>query len=121
MSYSLRRRARLLWDFIIQGVLRQVSSRATIKLDWLAFLGGPAMEWNLADAKNRFSELVNLALTKGPQRVRRRKDAVVVISGDEYDRLVGARPAFKDFLLSGESFSDLNLERDPSPGRYVKL
>jgi prevent-host-death family protein len=44
-------------------------------------------DWNLADAKNRFSELVNLALTKGPQRVRRRKDEVVVISAKDYERL----------------------------------
>lgn len=79
------------------------------------------MDWNLADAKNRFSELVNLALTKGPQRVRRRKDAVVVISGEEYDRLVGTRPAFKDYLVRGESFAGLDLERDRSPGRDVAL
>ena len=79
------------------------------------------MDWNLADAKNRFSELVNLALTKGPQRVRRRKDEVVVISGREYDRLVGARPAFKEYLVRGESLVGLELERDPSAGRDVAL
>ena len=39
--------------------------------------------WNLADAKNRFSELVNLALSDGPQTVRRRKDEVVVIAAKE--------------------------------------
>jgi antitoxin Phd len=75
------------------------------------------MEWNLADAKNRFSEVVNLALTEGPQRVRRRKDAVVIVSAAEFDRLVGKRPAFKDYLLEGESFEGLDLQRDPSPGR----
>ncbi len=35
------------------------------------------MEWNLAEAKNRFSEVVTRVLTEGPQRIRRRKDAVV--------------------------------------------
>ena len=35
------------------------------------------MEWQLADAKNRFSELVNQALRVGPQRVRRRNEAVM--------------------------------------------
>ncbi len=44
------------------------------------------MEWNLADAKNRFSEVVNLALTEGPQRVRRRKDTVVLMSVEEFER-----------------------------------
>ena len=38
------------------------------------------MDWRLADAKNRFSELVTQALTLGPQRVRRFKDAVIILS-----------------------------------------
>ena len=43
------------------------------------------MEWNLQDAKNRFSEVVELALTKGPQTVKRRgKVAVVVVSAEHY-------------------------------------
>lgn len=79
------------------------------------------MIWNLAEAKNRFSELVNLALTKGPQRVTRRKDAVVVIAAAEYERLTGKLPAFKDYLTQGESFDGLELGRDPSPGRNVGL
>ena len=79
------------------------------------------MDWLLADAKNRFSELVTRALTLGPQRVRRRHQAVVVIAQAEYDRLVGARMGLKDYLLSGPDFHDLDLTRDPSPSRPVKL
>jgi antitoxin Phd len=79
------------------------------------------MEWNLADAKNRFSELVNLVLSKGPQRVRRRKDLVVVIAAEEYERLKGKRPSFKDYLLKGESFEGLDLERDANTSREVSL
>ena len=79
------------------------------------------MEWNLADAKNRFSEVVNLALTEGPQRVRRRKDTVVVVAAEEYERHVGHRPAFKDYLSQGESFEGLDLARDQSPGRNFPL
>jgi antitoxin Phd len=79
------------------------------------------MEWNLADAKNRFSEVVNLALTEGPQRVRRRKDTVVVVAAEEFERLVGQRPTFKDYLAQGESFEALDLSRDKSPSRDVAL
>jgi prevent-host-death family protein len=44
--------------------------------------------WKLEDAKNRFSEVVRLALSDQPQRVTRNgRDAVVVISAAEYDRL----------------------------------
>lgn len=78
-------------------------------------------DWNLADAKNRFSELVNLALTKGPQRVRRRKDEVVVIAAQEYERLKGKRPKFKDYLIKGPSFEGLKLDRDRSQAREISL
>jgi antitoxin Phd len=78
-------------------------------------------DWNLADAKNRFSELVNLALTKGPQRVRRRADEVVIMSVKDYDRLRGKKATFKDYLTEGESFDGLDLERDNSVGREVVL
>ncbi len=79
------------------------------------------MEWNLAEAKNRFSEVVRRALTEGPQRIRRRKDAVVVVAAEDYERLTGQRPGFKDYLIRGESFEGLDLTRDPSPGREVDL
>jgi prevent-host-death family protein len=44
--------------------------------------------WKLEDAKNRFSEVVRLAMADQPQRVTRNgRDAVVVVSAAEYDRL----------------------------------
>ena len=79
------------------------------------------MDWTLADAKNRFSELVTLALTKGPQRVRRRREAVVVVAAEEYERLVGKRPSFKEYLRSGPSLEGVDLTRDASPPRDVRL
>lgn len=79
------------------------------------------MTWNLAEAKNKLSELVNLALTQGPQTITRRKDAVVVISAKEYAELTGKRQSFKDFLMSGPSFEGLDLKRDKTSMRNVKL
>ena len=79
------------------------------------------MEWRLADAKNRFSELVNMALTEGPQHIFRRNDEVVVISAQEYERFLGERLTFKDYLMQGEDFDDLDLARDRSPSRDVVL
>jgi prevent-host-death family protein len=77
--------------------------------------------WNLADAKNRFSELVNMALTKGPQRVHRRHDEVIVISAKEYDKLKGKQTSFKDYIVQGESFDSLDLTRDASDSRDIGL
>ncbi len=45
-------------------------------------------EWQLQDAKNQFSAVVDAALGGEPQRVTRRgKPAVVVLSCEAYDRL----------------------------------
>ena len=80
------------------------------------------MEWRLAEAKNKFSELVNRALSEGPQRVTRRDDVVIVIAEHDYEQLIGKRLSFKEFLLQdGPALDDLNLERDRSPMRDVEL
>jgi len=80
------------------------------------------MSWNVADAQKRFRELIRKALEEGPQHVQhRRKDTVVVIASDEYERLSGQRQGFKDYLMRGASFEGLELERDQSPSRDVAL
>jgi antitoxin Phd len=79
------------------------------------------MTWNLADAKNRLSEVVNLALNEGPQTITRRKDTVVVISAERYAELTGQRRGFKEFLMGGPSFEGLDLGRDRGPMRDVEL
>jgi antitoxin Phd len=77
------------------------------------------MNWQLAQAKNKLSEVVNRALTEGPQRISRRGDIVVVVSAAEYDRLTGEHPSIVDYLLNGPDMSDLDLSRDQSPMRDV--
>ena len=45
------------------------------------------MSWQLQEAKNHLSEVVNLALTEGPQTITRHgKPTVVVMSAEQYDR-----------------------------------
>ena len=81
-----------------------------------------SMEWQLAQAKNRFSEVVNRALSKGPQRVRRRLDVVVVVAEADYEKLTGKHRSFKEFLMAkGPGLEGLDLTRDRSPMRDVKL
>jgi len=75
------------------------------------------MEWQLAEAKNKFSEVVNRALTEGPQRITRRGEAVIVLSEDEYKRLTGKQETFKEFLLNGPDWGELEITRDESPMR----
>ncbi|MBS1828326.1 MAG: type II toxin-antitoxin system Phd/YefM family antitoxin [Acidobacteria bacterium] len=58
------------------------------------------MKWPLADAKNKLSELIDLALSSGPQFISRRgHDVVVVLSISHYEQLSAQRKPFTDFLL----------------------
>lgn len=79
------------------------------------------MEWLLAEAKNKLSEVVSLALTSGPQRIKKRDQAVILLSEDDYLKLIGEKPSFKNFLMEGLSFEGLDLKRDHTPGRDIDL
>ncbi len=84
----------------------------------------PGADWQLQDAKPRFSELLRRAPTEGPQRVIiRGHDAVVVIAADELERL---RPPADDqmpFVACMESLDvdGLDLTRARDTGRDVEL
>jgi prevent-host-death family protein len=80
------------------------------------------MEWKLAEAKNRLSELVTKAKTEGPQTIRRHNEAVIVLAEETYQALLGKQPTFKDWLLNGPRLDDLELpDRRTSSMREVKL
>ncbi len=81
----------------------------------------PDVDWQLSEAKNRFSEVVRRALTEGPQRVRRRRDSVIVISEKDYLELSGERLGLADFLRQGPDVSSLELGRDASPIREPEI
>lgn len=76
-------------------------------------------DWAVADAKNRFSELITKALTEGPQRVRRRGEGVVVMSEAEFEKLKPPEKDFIEHLMSGPSFEGLDLERSQDLSRNV--
>ena len=66
--------------------------------------------WQVQDAKARFSELLDTTLKKGPQVVTRRGvEAAVLVPIDEWRRLKEAsRPTIKELLLgSGPRFENL--------------
>ena len=80
------------------------------------------MSWQVQEAKQRFSALVRRAIEEGPQTVTRHgEEVVVVLSAQEYRRLMGDKPSFKDFLLSGPDLSELDLRRDCGMPREVAL
>jgi prevent-host-death family protein len=74
-------------------------------------------EWLLSEAKNKFTEVVNMALI-APQTIKRRKETVVLISAEEYNRLrqsdpfCASFPENKNFLQSMVGKSTVNMSTD---------
>ena len=63
--------------------------------------------WQLQDAKARFSELVKKAREQGPQHVSvRGEPAVVVVSEEDFTRLTSSRPSIVDHILEGALWPD---------------
>ena len=77
--------------------------------------------WQVQEAKQKFSALVQRALDEGPQIVTRRgEEVVVVLSAREYRRLTGGAPDFKAFLLAAPDLDRLELRRAGDPARTVE-
>jgi prevent-host-death family protein len=82
--------------------------------------------WQLQDAKARFSELVKRAREEGPQHVSvRGEPAVVVVSEKEFARLVSPRRSIVDHILVGARWPDDVVDainaRSRDTGRDVTL
>ena len=79
--------------------------------------------WQLQEAKNRFSEVVNKALSEGPQTVTRHgEEIVVVLSKAEYNRLKKSQIGLVDFFRQSPLVGiELDLERDQSLPRDINL
>jgi antitoxin Phd len=79
--------------------------------------------WQLQDAKARFSELVRCAANDGPQNITvHGKSTVIVMSKQEYDKLQQPKISFIELLRRSPLFGlDLHIERDMSPNRDIDL
>jgi prevent-host-death family protein len=81
--------------------------------------------WRLQDAKARFSELVRMAHSEGPQLVTLHgRDAVVVVDAGEFQRLKGGRTGqlLVDALqASPHRETELAPPRSAMPVRAVEL
>jgi len=71
--------------------------------------------WQLQEAKNKFSEVVEEALSDGPQVITKRGvEAVIVLSYSEYRKLLASQKKLSEFFRQSplvESELDLNRNR----------
>lgn len=79
--------------------------------------------WQLQDAKNKFSSLVQKAQHNGPQVVTKHgKDAVVVLSVEEYKKLIKPQKSLVSFLQSSPlATEEVDLERKKDLPRDIEL
>jgi prevent-host-death family protein len=77
--------------------------------------------WKLEDAKARFSEIVRLASSDGPQLVTvRGKEAAVILDPETYRRLLPSteeRKPISEFLRGLKLLSKIDITRAPDTGR----
>ena len=79
--------------------------------------------WTVADAKARFSEMIEQARAKGPQTITRRgRAAVVVVSAEEWERKSKRTGNLADFLAASPlRGSGLVVQRRKDRARKVAL
>ncbi len=79
--------------------------------------------WQLQEAKNKFSQVVNDALAKGPQVITRRGEEVVVIpSKSEFSHLKGTQISLVEFFQNSPLAGlELDLTRDSTLPRDLEL
>ena len=79
--------------------------------------------WQLQDAKNRFSELVRKAREEGPQVIAMHgRDAVVVVSANEFRILSQPRGSLVDFFRKSPLAGvNLDLDRSTQSDKRVNL
>jgi prevent-host-death family protein len=85
-----------------------------------------AQEWQLQEAKARFSEVFRLARERGPQRVTKHgREAVVIIPAEEYARITAPprrRGSIAEFFAASPlRGSGIALDRKRDFGRAIKL
>jgi len=75
--------------------------------------------WQLQEAKNKLSELVDEALTEGPQVITKRGvETAIVLSYADYRKLLLNQQKLSDFFRESPFVGvELDLTRDTSPSR----
>jgi antitoxin Phd len=75
--------------------------------------------WQLQEAKNKFSEVVDEALKKGPQIITRRGvETAVLLSSAEYRRMLVNKKKISDFFHESPfAKEEIDFTRDKSDAR----
>jgi antitoxin Phd len=80
-------------------------------------------QWQLQEAKAKFSEVVKLANREGPQEITMRgQPTAILISLEDFKRIKEKKPSLVSLMRSSPLAGiNLDLQRDQSPARDIKL
>ena len=79
--------------------------------------------WQLQEAKNKFSKLVEKAQNEGPQFVTKHgKESVVVLSAETYRNIIKPKSNLLQFIQASPlSKTSISFDRDKSLTRDIEL
>jgi len=79
--------------------------------------------WQLQEAKSHFSEVVDEALSHGPQQITRHgEEVVVILSSKEFRRLTRPKGDIVDFFSQSPfAEADIDLSRSRETARGLEL
>lgn len=88
-----------------------------------ATMGKHTAKWAVAEAKARFSQVIDRALTDGPQAITRNgRTAVIVVSAEEWQRKTKRQGSLADFFAASPlRGSGLRIERVKDKPRDIDL
>ncbi len=79
------------------------------------------MGWQLQEAKNKFSEVIDQAVKNGPQEITRHGEkTAVLLSMKDYRKLVGRKGNLADFFRDSP-LGGISFERNKDLPRSVDL
>jgi len=79
-------------------------------------------QWQLQEAKNKFSQVVKQAQQGKPQYITvHGKPAAVIVSIDDYQKLNQPQTSLSEALMMPLLEQDLDLSRDPDTGREINF
>ena len=78
--------------------------------------------WQVQEAKTRLSEVIEEAVSKGPQIITRHgTERAVVLSIADYRALTAHKPDLREYLLGGPKVDGFQVDREREMGREIAL
>jgi len=106
----------------VKNLIIDIISKYIYNLDSLDYYrGDDNMSWQLQEAKNKFSQVVNSAINDGPQEITKQgKKSVVILSIKDYQRLKRNKTSLKEFFQKSP-LRGLSFERSKDLPRSIDL